>query len=102
MARQKRTADASAMADLVNGFVERLAPLPVRCDSVAAAMEGLLPPNMRPHCRFAGVSAGSVKLVVDAASYMYELQLCKSELLAELQRLCPGARLRRIQVVMTG
>jgi hypothetical protein len=90
------------MADLVGGFVERLAPVHAQCDSVGGAVEGLLPPNMRPHCRFAGVSGGNVKIVVDAASYMYELQLCKTELLLELQRLCPGARLRRIQVAMTG
>lgn len=102
MARRDRMADPSKVADLVGGFVQQLAPVHARCDSVAAALEGLLPPNMREHCRFEGVSAGNVKLLVDGASYRYELQLCKSDLLMELQRLCPSARVSRIQIVMTG
>jgi len=100
MARYDRTADPCRMADLVGGFVERLAPVQARCESVAEALQGLLPDSMRDHCRFAGVSAGSLKLVADSASYMYELQLCKSDLLTELQQLCPNARLHRIQVAM--
>jgi len=55
---------------------------------------------MRRHCRVVSVTGGSVRVAVDAASYMYELQLCKAELLAELQRLCPGAAVRRIVVAM--
>ena len=102
MAGRDRTVEPSRMADLVGGFVERLAPVQARCDSVSEALEGLLPPAMRDHWRLAGVSSGCVKLVVDGASYMYELQLCKAELLQELQRLCPSARLGRIQVGMTG
>jgi len=31
---------------------------------------------------------------------MFELQLCKAVLLRELQRLCPSAKIRRIDVVM--
>jgi hypothetical protein len=95
-------ADPCKMAELVGNFVQRVAPVHARCDSVGAALEGLLPASLRAHCRFAGVSAGSVKLLVDGASYMYELQLCKSELLSELQRMCPSAGVRRIQVAMTG
>ena len=102
MAGRDRKADPTLMAETLGAFVERLAPVQRRCDSVHAALEGLLPPTMRGHCRLGGVSGGNVKLVVDSASYMYELQLCKSELLMELQRLCPGAGLRRIQVAMTG
>jgi len=102
MAGRNRTADPCRMADLVGGFVERLGPVQAHCDSIEGALAGLLPPALRAHCRLGGVTGGSVKLVVDSASYMYELQLCKSELLMELQQLCPSARLRRIQVTMTG
>ena len=102
MARRDRMADPCTMAELVGSFVQRVAPVHARCHSVGAALEGLLPPNLRAHCRFAGVSAGRVKLVVDGASYMFELQLCMSELLNELQRVCPGAGVRRIQVAMSG
>jgi hypothetical protein len=73
----------------------------VRCDSVSEALERLLPATMRDHCRLAEISGGSVKIAVDSASYMYELQLCKAELLEELQRVCPGAGVRRITVTMS-
>lgn len=102
MAARDRTADPCKMGELVDSFVQQVAPVHAQCDSVGAALEGLLPASMRDHCRFAGVSAGSAKIMVDGASYMYELQLCKSELLMELQRLCPSAGVRRIQVAMAG
>jgi hypothetical protein len=87
---------------VVAGYVEALERIPARCDSVTEALEGLLPPAMRGHCRLGEISGGSIKIVVDSASYMYELQLCKAELLGELQRLCPGVPLRRIHVTMSG
>jgi len=90
------------IGEVVVGFVEALERVPARYDSVTEALEGLLPPPMRGHCRLGQISGGSIKIVADSASYMYELQLCKAELLEELQRLCPGAGLRRIHVVMSG
>jgi len=87
---------------MIGSFIERLQPIHTRCESVAEALESLLPPVMQDHCRLGGVSAGCVTLIVSGASYMYELQLCKADLLLELQRLCPAARLRRIQINMVG
>jgi hypothetical protein len=95
-----RAAAPCKLGDAVGDFVERLGPLYARCGSLTKAWEALLPPMMREHCRIESVTGGSVRVTVDAASYMYELQLCKAELLAELQRLCPGASVRRIVVAM--
>ncbi len=92
--------EACKLGDAVGDFVERLAPLHACCRSVTQAWETVLPETMRRHCRVESVTGGSVRVAVDAASYMYELQLCKAELLAELQRLCPGAAVRRIVVAM--
>ncbi len=102
MRGRDRMVEPSQIGDMVETFVGRLEPIHTRCDSVAEALESLLPPTIKPHCRLGGVSAGAVTLIVSGASYMYELQLCKAELLLELQRLCPTARLRRIQVSMAG
>lgn len=102
MRGQKRTVEPSKIGDMVGSFVERLQPVHARCDSVAEALESLLPPNIRDHCRLGGISAGCVTLVASGASYMYELQLCKADLLLELQHLCPTARLCRIQISMAG
>ncbi|MDI9432814.1 MAG: DciA family protein [Sedimentisphaerales bacterium] len=89
------------MGEAVGDVVERLAPLHAQCDSVVQAWQELLPEALRRHCRIDSVTGGCVRVVVDAASYMYELQLCKAQLLPELQRLCPRAGLRRMNVAMS-
>jgi len=95
-----RAVEPCKLGDVVGDFVERLAPLHASCGSVTQAWEMLLPAAMRKHCRIESITGGSVRVAVDSASYRYELQLCRGELLAELQRLCPGAGLRRIVVAM--
>ncbi len=102
MRGRDRMAEPSKMSEMVETLVERLTPVHAQCDSVGEALESVLPPMIRPHCRLGGVSGGAVTLIVSGASYMYELQLCKAELLQELQRLCPEAGLRRIQILMAG
>jgi Dna[CI] antecedent DciA-like protein len=102
MMGRKGSVEPCRIGEVVAGFVESLERVPVRCDSVTEALEGLLPPPMRGHCRLGEISGGSIKIVVDSASYMYELQLCKAELLEELRRVCPGAGVRRIGVTMSG
>ena len=97
---QRRTSEAWRIGDLVCGFVERMSPVSGRYDSLAQAWEGLLPDGLRTHCRISGVANGSLKVVADGSSYLFELQLCKAVLLRELQRLCPAAKVRRIEVGM--
>lgn len=102
MSGNSRMLEACKLGDAIGDFVERLAPLHARCESLTQAWETVLPATLRQHCRIESTTGGSLKVVVDAASYMYELQLCKGELLAELQRLCPGAAVRRIVLATAG
>jgi hypothetical protein len=97
---QAKTSDAQKMGDLVSGFVDRMAPVNSQYDSVAQAWENLLPGNLRAHCRIGGLGNGCLKIHADGSSYLFELQLCKAVLLRELQRLCPSAKIRRIDVGM--
>jgi hypothetical protein len=97
---ERRTADACRIGDLLCGFIEGISPLQQQYDSVAQAWESLVPGGLETHCRIAGFANGCLKVVADGSSYVYELQLCKAVLLRELQRLCPGARVRRIEVGM--
>lgn len=97
---QGKRSDACKIGDLVSGFVDGLAPVHSRYDSVAQAWEGLLPGSLRAHCRIGGINNGSLRVLVDGSSYMFELQLCKAVLLRELQRVCPAAKIRRIDVAM--
>jgi len=97
---EKRASEVYKMGELVSDFVGRLARAPGQYDSVTEALESLLPGNLRPHCRIGSLNNGSLKLVADGSSYLYELQLCKAVLLREMQHLCPAAKLRRIEVGM--
>jgi hypothetical protein len=97
---EEKNKDVCRLGELLPAFVRALGPVHDRFDSVADAWEGLLPDNLRRHCRLGSFSQGCLKVLADGSSYIYELQLCKAVLLRELQRLCPGARLRRIEVAM--
>ncbi len=95
-----RTSEACKIGDLVLGFVDGLSPVHSQYDSVTQAWEDLVPSGLRAHCRIAGIGNGSLKVLADGSSYLFELQLCKAVLLRELQRVCPGAKIRRIDVGM--
>ncbi len=99
MGEEKR-AEACRIGQILAGFVETLGPVHDRYDSVAEAWEQLLPRNLRSHCRLSGLTNGCLRMVADGSSYLFELQLCRPELLRELQRACPGAKVRRIEVAM--
>jgi hypothetical protein len=97
---ETRTFEACRIGHLVSGFVERLSPVCSQYDSVAQALASLLPETLRAHCRIAEVRHGCLKVAADGSSYLFELQLCKAVLLQELQRVCPAAKVRRIEVGM--
>jgi hypothetical protein len=99
MGEQTKT-ETCQIGDLVAAFLQTLGPVHERYDSVAEAWHGLLPENLRSHCRVAGLADGCLRITADGSSYLYELQLCRPVLLRELQRLCPAARVRRIEVAM--
>ena len=92
--------DGCKLGELLPAFVQTLGPVHDRFDSVADAWQDLLPGNLRSHCRLGSFTGGCLKVLADGSSYIYELQLCKAVLLRELQRLCPGARVHRIEVSM--
>ena len=99
MGEKKRT-EACTIGRILADFVETLGPMHDRYDSVADAWEQLLPGNLRSHCQVSGLTNGCLRLVADGSSYLYELQLCRPVLLRELQRVCPAAKVRRIEVAM--
>ena len=97
---EEKHRDVCRLGDLLPQCVGALGPVHDRFESVADAWDGLLPEHVRSHCRLGSFSNGCLKVVADGSSYIYELQLCKAVLLTELQRVCPGARVQRIEVAM--
>ena len=78
---------------------ERITPQQARFSQVAEVWGRLLPAELCGHCEIIDISGGQLKVQVDSPSYIYELQLCSSELLKELQLQCPKARLTKIKFV---
>ncbi len=78
----------------------QLSPQQEASDVIDKLWRQLLPVELVRHSRIAEISGGRLKIQVDSASYMYELQLCSSGLLSELQRRCPQARVKEIKFVL--
>lgn len=87
----------TAVEELMEG---RFSPKRAVLDSIDKLWSEILPAELCEHCKIVGISGGQLKVKADSASYLYELELCSSGLLRQLQRRCPAARLRRIRVVL--
>ena len=79
---------------------ERISPLQTRFSEVSEVWSRLLPIELDGHCEIIDISGGQLTVQADSPSYVYELQLCSSELLKELQRQCPKVRLSKIKFVV--
>ena len=79
---------------------KQISPQQTRFSQIAEAWTRLLPAGLCGHCEIADISGGQLEVQVDSPSYKYELQLCSSELLEELQRQCPRARLTKIKLIV--
>ncbi len=81
-------------------MAEQISPRQTKFSEVAEVWSQLLPAELRRHCEIADISGGQLVVQVDSPSYVYELQLCSSELLEELQQQCPKARLTKVKFVV--
>jgi predicted nucleic acid-binding Zn ribbon protein len=97
--RKAAAAEAAVkLGDTMREVLEnRISPQQGRVSAVVEAWGRLVPVGLAQHCRVAGLTGGVLKIVVDSPSYMYELQLCRCELLNELQQECPHSRIRKIE-----
>lgn len=92
---------ATKLSDILGKLMEnRLSPQQARFELVAKLWNQLLPAELRRHCKIADISGGQLKVQADSPSHMCELRLCSSELLKELQRQCPRARIKKIKIVI--
>jgi hypothetical protein len=61
--------------------------------------EQVLPEELSRHCEIVNISGGNLSVQVDSPSHKYELHLCSREILKELQKECPKARLTKIKLI---
>ena len=78
-------------------LTRQISPQQAKFSQVDEVWRDLLPAELQQHCEIIGISGGQLEIQVDSPSYVYELQLCRSELLTELQQQCPRVRLTKIK-----
>jgi len=99
--RESEAKGAVRLGDAVSQLMEgQISPVHKKFGPVSEMWSQLLPDELVRHCKPAGVSGGQLKVIVDSPAYLYELRLCGAELLKELQRHCPAARIKEIKLVI--
>ena len=61
--------------------------------------EELLPPGLAGHCKLVSLLRGVLKIEVESGPYMFEMQNICQELLENIQRNCPAARVDSIKLI---
>ncbi len=100
-ARGRQSGGAVRLSEVVQRVMaEQISPMQSRFGGLAQAWCETVPDEVCRHCEIVEVAGGQLKVRVNGPAYMYEMQLCRTELLEELQRRCPEARLKRIKFVV--
>jgi len=98
--RTRKPYNATGIGQIVQQYLDgQVSPRQAVFSEVSEAWSRMLPDELARRCEIVDISGGLLKVRVDSPSYMYELQLCGSDLLDELQKQCPRARLTRIKFV---
>jgi hypothetical protein len=97
--RKKRApAESPRLGEIAGKIIEnRLLPQYTRFGGLIELWGQLLPRELSEHSRLEDIGGGCLKVAVDSPSYLYELQLCGPELLEEVQKHCPRARITEIK-----
>lgn len=99
--KQQHLNRAVRLGDVAKELLEnQISPKQARFGSIPEVWRQLLPDELRRHCKITDISGGQLKVSVDLPAYKYELQLCSSELLSELQQQCPRAHIKKIKFVV--
>ena len=80
-------------------FAGQVVPQQKKYGNVVEVWEQVLPEELGRHCEIVDISGGNLSVQVDSPAYKYELHLCSREILKELQKECPKARLTKIKLI---
>ena len=95
----KKPSKTAKLGDIAEQLMnKRISPRQAKFGSVVEVWSQLLPTELREHCTIASVSSSQVRVIADSPSYVHELRLCSSEILEQLQRQCPAARISKIKI----
>jgi hypothetical protein len=95
---ERQAKEAAKLGDVLAALMEsKIAPEQERFSSVYEIWQQLLPHELCKHCRIDSISNGQLKVLVDSPSYMYQLQLCQTDILAGLKSHCLQFRITRLR-----
>ena len=91
---------ARPISDLVGTFIRReVIPRQKRLARLGRAWRELLPEELLEHTCLENLSCGVLRVLVDNAPSLYELNQIKEELLDQLRQYCPGIAPAEIRFV---
>jgi hypothetical protein len=89
------------LQDALREFMNsHLAVKRTRFAQVALAWQQLLPAELLSNCSVNGLQAGRLKVVAKSPVHMFELRLCRAELIKQLAVLCPRVKIQSIDIVV--
>jgi hypothetical protein len=95
-AQQAKT--AVRLGDLLSELMQcRVLPQQTRFEMIIEAFNQILPTELCQHCTIVDIFRGRIKVIADSPSYVYELKLLSGELVKEMARQCPKARIKEIK-----
>ncbi|MBN2588725.1 MAG: DUF721 domain-containing protein [Sedimentisphaerales bacterium] len=99
--RQRKRYDRFVgIGQVVEQFISKqVEPKWKKYGDVVEIWEQVLPEELSKHCEIVDISGGSLSVKVDSPSHKYELRLCSSVIIKELQKECPRARLTKIKLL---
>ena len=85
--------------ELIAFFKQSVQKRQTKLTKIAACWERLVPEILNEHCSLEGFNRGTLTVLIDSASHLYELkQLLLAGLQHQLLIACKGAGLRKIQL----
>ncbi len=83
--------------DMVSFFKQSVAKRQTRLAHIADAWQKLVPPILAEHCALEGLSRGTLSVIVDSSSHLYDLkQLLLAGLEKQITLACAKTGLRKI------
>jgi len=101
--RTAKRRQAVRLGELVTELMEHsVTPGYQRFALLQKAWAELVPAAIAEHARLVDYSGGLLTVSVDSPAYMYELKLCRAELLQALREHCGRSKPKRIKFVVDG
>ena len=88
------------LSDLVGDLMTTYEQRKDHADPVLTAWQRVIPPGLAEHCRIASVAGSCLRVVVDSPAYLYELKLCREELVRSMQDLCKRPRITILKLTL--